>query len=111
MPHFNIKHKNKYYVFSTAVDAIIYEFDTFEELQKYRLEEYGKSNFKDIKTFEELQANKMKLKDTILPMIFGGNEKKDFITQYYMLLDDEDKKEIFGDFINAYNNKNEGLEE
>ena len=55
MPHYNIKHKNKYYVFSTVVDAIIYEFDTFEELQKYRLEEYGKSNFKDIKTFEELK--------------------------------------------------------
>ena len=109
MPHYNIKHKNKYYVFSTVVDAIIYEFDTFEELQKYRLEEYGKSNYNGEKTFEELKSNKMKLKDTILPMIFSGNEKNFFITQYYMLLDDEDKKEIFNDLINAYNN--EGLEE
>ena len=102
MPHYNIKHKSKYYVFSTISGSIIYEFDTFDELQKYRLEEYGKSNFEDEKTFEELRANKMELKETILSMIFSGNVANREITKYYMLLDDVDKEEVFYDLIIEY---------
>ena len=105
MPRYNIKHKSKYYVFSTITDSINEEFDTFDELQKHRLDEYGKSNFGDEKSFEELRANKMELKDTILSMIFGGNEENDNIVKYFMLLDDVEKQQVFKEFIEAYKEK------
>ena len=57
MPRFNIEHEGKYFVYSSIVDNFIGEFDTFEELQKWRKQEY-KCDCSE-KTFEELDANKM----------------------------------------------------
>jgi hypothetical protein len=61
MPRFNVKHDNKYYVFSTIVDDYVFECDTFEELQEWRKREY-KYDCSE-KTFEELDANKMKFEE------------------------------------------------
>lgn len=102
MPRYNIKHGSKYYVYSTIVDAMIAEFDSFEELQSWRLQEYGVLNFDEVKTFEEMKSNKMELKDTIISMILGGNETEENITKYFMQLDDKDKNEVFKNMVEAY---------
>ena len=110
MPHYNIEHNSKYYVFSTVVDAIIYEFDTFEELQEHRVEMFGTSGFRNEKTFSELKANKMELKDTILPQIFSRNENVENIVRYFDLLNDVEKSEVFKELIGVYYEKDEAKE-
>ena len=99
MPRYNIKHKDKYYVFSSIVDAVIEEFDTFEKLQQWRLEEYGRSEFNNEKKFEELRTNKMEFKEMFVNNILGGNENIEDIVKYYSLLDEKDKIEVFKDLV------------
>jgi len=105
MPHYNIEHNSKYYVFSTVVDAMIAEFDTFEELQEYRLIKFGTSGFENEKTFSKLKANKMELKETIIPQIMSRNETIENIVKYFNLLNDVEKAEVFKDLIDVYYEK------
>jgi len=66
MPRFNVKRNDtEYYVFSSISDGFIHKFDSFEQLQEWRKKEYGKSNFKNEETFEELNANKMDYKEAL----------------------------------------------
>ena len=95
MPRYNVEYNGKYYIFSTIVDSVIETFNSFEELQKYRLVEYGNSEFKNEKSFEELKANKMDFKDMIMAQIIYGNEEKENILKCFNELNDKDKNDVF----------------
>ena len=105
MPHYNIEHNSKYYVFSSVSDTIISEFDTFEELQEIRIEKFGLSALENEKTFSELNANKMELKETIIPQIMSRNETIKNILKYFNLLNDVEKAGVFKDLIDVYYEK------
>ena len=105
MPHYNIEHNSKYYVFTSVSDCIIAEFETFDELQKHRIEKFGLSAFENEKTFSELNANKMELKETIIPQIMSRNETTENIIKYFNLLNDVEKAEVFKDLIDVYYEK------
>jgi hypothetical protein len=99
MPRFNIEHKGKYYIFSSISDGIIEEFDTFKELQQYRLLEYGRQNYENEKTFKDLRGNKDELKNVLSSMVCGGNEEKENIIKYFSLLDKKDMIYAYKDII------------
>ena len=99
MPRYNIEHKEKYYVFSSICDGIIEEFDTFEELQNWRLIEYGKSSFENAKTFDELRGNKEELKNILTDMVCGGNIENEEIIKFFKLLNKNDMIYAYKDLL------------
>ena len=104
MPRYNIEHKEKYYVFSSIADAVVFECDTFEELQNWRRHQYGNGNvdIDQAKDFSGIKANKMEFKEMFTINIYGGNEKKEDIIRYFSVLDKQDMIEVFKELVEDY---------
>lgn len=99
MPRYNAKYKDKYYVFSSISDSFIAEFDSLEELQKYRLEKYGSFAEDNANNFDDLGANKIDFVEALVDCYRGSNVKKEELITYVQLLDKEDMLEFISKIL------------